>query len=87
MDTLSNDEKVDLGNSNSNWNGFNKLDAKIVTVTGLTRNVIQEHLRTMCIWVPWRDRKIRLAVVWGMCTSDSNPSAQPSFYLVLMRSF
>ena len=45
MDTVSNDEKVDLGNSNSN--GVDKPDAKVVIVTNLTRNVVQEHLQTI----------------------------------------
>ena len=47
MDTLSNNEKVDLGNSNSNFNGVNKPDTKVVIVTNLTRNVVQEHLQTI----------------------------------------
>jgi hypothetical protein len=45
MDTSSNNGKVDLGNSNSN--GVDKPDAKVVIVTNLTRNVVQEHLQTI----------------------------------------
>ena len=47
MDTLSNNEKVDLENSNSNSNGPNKPDAKVVIVDNLTKNVVQEHLQTI----------------------------------------
>ena len=49
MDTVSNNGKMDLGNSNSNSNsdGINKPDAKVVIVTNLTRNVVQEHLQTI----------------------------------------
>ncbi|KAF9783020.1 hypothetical protein BJ322DRAFT_1009356, partial [Thelephora terrestris] len=43
MDTSSNHEKGDLGNSNE----VNKPDSKVVVVTNLTRNVVQEHLQTI----------------------------------------
>jgi len=43
MDTSSNHEKGDLENSN----GVNKPDSKVVIVTNLTRNVVQEHLQTI----------------------------------------
>ena len=42
METSSNHEKADLGNSN----GVNP-DSKVVIVTNLTRNVVQEHLQTI----------------------------------------
>ena len=43
MDTSSNHEKVDLGNSDE----VKKPDSKVVVVTNLTRNVVQEHLQTI----------------------------------------
>src|SRR5882757_6706056 len=47
MDTSSNNnnnnEKMDLGDSN----GVIKPDIKVVVVTNLTRNVVQEHLQTI----------------------------------------
>ena len=43
MDTSSNHEKADLGN----LNGIDKPDSKVVIVTNLTRNVVQEHLQTI----------------------------------------
>jgi len=43
MDASSNHEKVDLGDSN----GVNNPDSKVVIVTNLTRNVVQEHLQTI----------------------------------------
>ena len=43
MDTSSNHEKADLGNSDE----VKKPDSKVVVVTNLTRNVVQEHLQTI----------------------------------------
>lgn len=43
MDTASNHEKVDLASPD----GVNKPDSKVVIVTNLTRNVVQEHLQTI----------------------------------------
>lgn len=43
MDTSSNHEKAELGNSN----GTNNPDSKVVIVTNLTKNVVQEHLQTI----------------------------------------
>jgi hypothetical protein len=43
MDTSSNHEKADLGSPN----GVNKPDSKVVVVTNLTRNVVQDHLQTI----------------------------------------
>ena len=43
MDTASNHEKGDLENSNE----ANKPDSKVVVVTNLTRNLVQEHLQTI----------------------------------------
>ena len=44
METSSNHEKVDLGSSNG---VVTKPDSKVVIVTNLTRNVVQDHLQTI----------------------------------------
>ena len=43
MDTSSNHEKADLENSDE----VKKPDSKVVIVTNLTRNVVQEHIQTI----------------------------------------
>jgi len=80
MDTSSNHEKADLGNSN----GVNKPDTKVVIVTNLTRNVVQEHLQTI---FGFYGEIIKLDLpLYGKCLS---PTAIPprKYSFGLMRLF
>ena len=64
MDTSSNHERDDLGNSN----GVNKSDSKVVIVTNLTRNVVQEHLQT--IFGPYGEIVKLDLPLFGKCASE-----------------